>query len=1183
MSTWKFWVDRGGTFTDILAMTPNQELRSIKCLSEDPDHYQDAVVYGIEQCLKNDSDATIEQVKMGTTVATNALLERRGEPTLFVVTQGFADLLQIRSQHREHLFKQNIEKPSPLYQSVISADERVDAKGKVVKTLNAERLKQDLQQAYDQGLRSVAIALMHACVNPQHELAIKTLAESIGFQHISLSHQISPFPKILPRAETTVADAYLSPVLNRYLAQLQDKLGNTPMLFMQSNGDLTEAKEFRGKDAVLSGPAGGIVAMARTAANAGFDKVIGFDMGGTSTDVSLFTGDFDLSQDNEIAGINLRVPMLAVHTVAAGGGSKLWFDGQRFRVGPESSGAYPGPVSYGKNGHLAVTDINVLSGKIRAEYFPEVFGEDGEQPVDLRACQLAFEALTETVNHSLNLSHTPYTLASDFLKIAVNSMANAIKTISTQKGIELDEFAINSFGGAGGQHACLVAEELGIQRVFVHAHSSLLSAYGMGCSFIGKEKEQFFGRPLSADLIADVKQQAQPIIESQQNELRQQGESVNSTVTLYLHYANSEQSIALSLDTTDNLKQAFEQRHQHQFGFINRDSDIMVKQMVVKTVLEQPLFEEPNQATETAQTRQHDVWFNDRWLSTEFIPMISIEIGKVIQGPAVLFDKNTTLVVEPNWAVEKIKGNHFVLTQQNRAQKIAKNDTHLDPTRLEIFNNLFMHIAEQMGAVLQQTAHSVNIKERLDFSCAVFNRQGDLIANAPHMPVHLGSMSDSVRHIINNNPQVNPGDCFMLNSPYHGGTHLPDITVVSPVFVDNTLSYWVASRGHHADIGGTTPGSMPASSQSITEEGVVIDNFKLVSEGQLQTQSLEKLLLEHPHPVRNFSQTLADLKAQIAANQRGSQELIKAAEQYGNQTVTRYMDYVQDNAEEAIKNAIRSLSPGQFEYAMDSDARIKVSITKPSDTTMEFDFSGTSEQQANNFNAPLSVTRAAALYVLRSLVDDDIPLNEGCLRPVTLKVPEGCMLNPKYPAAVVAGNVETSQFVTDAIFGALQLQAAAQGSMNNFTFGDHQFQYYETIAGGSGAGKNYAGSDGVQTHMTNSRITDPEIVEQRYPVILEEFSIRQNSGGAGRYRGGNGLVRRFRFNQPMTVSILSNNRKYQPFGMAGGEPGQSGINRRIDAEGNEQTLPACCEVELADNDCIEIQTPGGGGYGKDQS
>ncbi|WP_144392780.1 hydantoinase B/oxoprolinase family protein [Pleionea sediminis] len=1182
MNNWKFWVDRGGTFTDILAISPDQQLHSAKYLSEAPDHYEDAVLFGIEQCLQQAGhhNNEIDVVKMGTTVATNALLERRGEKTLMAITQGFGDLLTIRSQHRSHLFRQHIEKEKPLYKGVIEIEERIDAHGKITQSLNKEKTVQALQSFYDNGFRSIAIILMHSCTNAKHEKAIASLAKNIGYEHISLSHEASPFPKILPRAETTVADAYLSPVLQRYLSKLQNRLGQTPMLFMQSNGDLTDLKNFHGKDAVLSGPAGGIVAMARTAEKAGFDKVIGFDMGGTSTDVSLFTGQFEISQENEIAQINLRAPMLAVHTVAAGGGSRLWFDGQRFRVGPESSGAYPGPVSYGKNGHLSVTDINVLCKKIRPKFFPKVFGEDGQQPVDTAACAKAFEELTEQVNKATQMNHTPLTLASDFLKIAVNSMANAIKTISTQKGIELNEFAINAFGGAGGQHACLVAEELGIKKVFVHSQSSLLSAFGMGCSYIGKEHNEFYGTQLTNELLNKITTLSKSVIERQEAELLKQGSNVTSNILLHIHYENSEQTIILELSTLDLLKTEFEQQHQQQFGFINESTPIIIKQVDFKSTLEQPLFEEPDQFSHKATIETHDVWFNNQWLPTQYIPTDSVTLNEVIAGPAILFNQTTTLVIEPNWQAKKIKGNHFILEQVNSAATIEKNDTQLTPTRLEIFNNLYMYIAEQMGAVLQKTAHSVNIKERLDFSCAIFNNKGDLIANAPHMPVHLGSMSDSVRHIIHNNSDIKSGDCFMLNSPYHGGTHLPDITLVSPVFIAENLHYWVASRGHHADIGGTTPGSMPASSQTIAEEGVLIDNFKLVSQGKLNIESLRKLLLEAEFPARNFEQTLADLKAQIAANQRGIKELLNAAEHYGNQTVSKYMDYVQDNAEQAIKQAIKALAPGTFEYPMDFGAKIQVAINKVDDDHLEFDFTGSSEQQSNNFNAPLSVTRAAVLYVLRSLVTDDIPLNEGCLRPVSLIVPEKTMLNPKPPAAVVAGNVETSQIITDAIFGALKLQAGAQGTMNNFTFGNKTYQYYETIAGGSGAGNGYSGTDGVQTHMTNSRITDAEVIEQRYPVVLEEFSVRKNSGGHGKYSGGEGLTRRFRFLEPMTVSILSNNRKHGPFGLAGGNPGAPGSNKLLRSNGETQTLTACCEVNVNVNDRLEIKTPGGGGYGE---
>ncbi|NVJ60649.1 MAG: hydantoinase B/oxoprolinase family protein [Gammaproteobacteria bacterium] len=1186
---WAFWVDRGGTFTDIIAVNQHNEMHSFKLLSEDPDNYEDAVSFGIQRfisqqkkCQGSNSSHLISEIKMGTTVATNALLEQTGEKTVFVTTKGFADLLIIRSQHRQHLFKQNIEREPPLYHSVIEAPERLDSQGKVLEEVRLKELSQKLKIAKEQGCNSVAIALLHSTANPAHEIEIANLAKELGFTTIRMSHQVSPAPKILPRAETTLLDAYLSPVLENYINRIQRKLGEQNSFFMQSNGALTTAQFFSGKDAVLSGPAGGIVAMARTAEAAGFDKVIGFDMGGTSTDVSLYAGEFDNQTENQVAGHYLRVPMLAVHTVAAGGGSKIWFDGKRFRVGPESVGANPGPVSYGKGSELAVTDINVFCGKIRPEYFPNVFGSDGNQPLDVNRCKETFKKLTQDVNQQLNLNYSPEELAQDFLVIAVNAMANAIKTISTRKGIALDEFVLNTFGGAGGQHACLVAEELGMSKVFIHTQSSVLSAYGMGCGFIGTDTQIFIDSKLEQSCIQSLYSKQSNIFEQHKEELPEQSGAVTSRIICWLHYENSELTIPVELQDLTSMQQEFTSAHKQQFGFSLTDSPIIIRTAEYQSNIQQPLRQSEQQKTKHLDIKHHKVWFKNRYLQTPFIPIESVSIGEIIQGPAIIYDKNSTIVLEPNWHAEKINGNHLVLEISSSLRQIKLNDTELTPSRLEIFNNLFMHIAEQMGAVLQNTAQSVNIKERLDFSCAIFDCHGNLIANAPHMPVHLGSMSDSVRHVISNNSSIKPGDSFMLNSPYHGGTHLPDITVISPVFIDQVIRYWVASRGHHADIGGITPGSMPASSTNIAQEGILIDNFKLVDQHQINDTALNELLTEGEHPVRNYQQNLNDLKAQVAANQRGIRELKNAVKTFGEKTVSRYMDYVQDNAEHAIRSAIKELKDGHYQLPLDIGAHIEVTIRKTKADELMIDFSGTSEQQNNNFNAPKSVARAAVLYVLRSLVIDDIPLNEGCLRPVSMTIPESCLLNPKFPAAVVAGNVETSQAVTDAIFAALKLQAGAQGTMNNITFGNQHYQYYETIAGGSGAGNGFNGADAIQTHMTNSRITDPEIVEHRYPVILEAFKIRKGSGGQGLFTGGAGIERCFLFKQPMTVSLLTGNRKHHPFGMNGGEPGASGRNFLIH-KGEKESLPSCCERQLDKGDRLLILTPGGGGFGKPES
>ncbi|MEE4246476.1 MAG: hydantoinase B/oxoprolinase family protein, partial [Kangiellaceae bacterium] len=1013
MADWSFWVDRGGTFTDIIATDPQGKLSSHKLLSVNPDHYDDAVSYGIKLIINQaNSSAEVGSIRMGTTVATNALLERNGEPTLLLITQGFRDLLVIRSQHREHLFKQHIIRNRPLYAAVAEVEERLAADGSIRQDLDLAAIESVLQLHYQNGIRSVAICLMHSCANPQHELAIAKIAKQTGYQQISLSHITSPQPKLLPRAETTVADAYLSPILHSYTNRINNRFSDAELLLMQSNGELTTADKFHGKDAVLSGPAGGIVAMARTAQQAGFDKVIGFDMGGTSTDVSLFNGEFNTEIDNQIAGTHIRVPMLAVHTVAAGGGSLLTFDGQVLKVGPESAGAHPGPVSYGKQAtselpkKLAVTDINVLTGKIRPELFPHVFGADANQPLNVDACRDVFEQLTDQINQQSSSQLSPTQVASNFLSIAVNNMANAIKTISTQKGIELDDYALNAFGGAGGQHACLVAEELGIETIFIHNQSSLLSAYGMGCGYQGLEHEIYFGSELSSLIFEQLIPLTDSKFEQQSAELCKSLGEIDNEVVLHCHYEKSDVTLAITLtqaqlnDTKVELiklvSQAFNIQHQRQFGFTNNDLAIIVRYAQIKTKLVRPLAESQQTQSSKKNKQVYKVWFRDSWQDTDFVHIESIEADDNLIGPCILYSTNTTIVVEPGWQAKKTSAGHFILTQKNKAKKKFKDDLELTPIRLSIFNNLYAYIAEQMGAVLQKTAVSVNIKERLDFSCAVFDKIGNLIANAPHMPVHLGSMSDSVRHIIQHNTQVSDGDSFMLNSPYQGGTHLPDITLVSPVFVDDELLFWVASRGHHADIGGTTPGSMPADSNHIEQEGVIIDNILFTKQHVLQEEQISHLLNDAQYPVRNYQQTLADLKAQLAANQRGINELIKACNEFGSATVSRYMDYVQDQAETTVRQAIRQLTVGEFNYPMDNGAVISLRISRNQDDLV-FDFSNTSKQQDSNFNAPLSVTRAAVLYVLRSLIDDDVPLNEGCLRPVTLIVPKESMLNPIYP------------------------------------------------------------------------------------------------------------------------------------------------------------------------------------------
>jgi len=1191
LRTWSFWVDRGGTFTDIIAVSSNGDYHSIKVLSEDPDHYHDAVSFGIQSFLSEQHptiptenlSTLISEIKMGTTVATNALLERKGAATLLVVNQGFEDLMIIRDQSRANLFDQNIRRQSPLYRHVIGISARLDADGNEVVKLDKEAIKSQLLKFYQQGNQAIAIALMHSYRNPLHEQEVAELAKQIGYTTIVLSHQASPAPKLLPRAETTLIDAYLSPVVHDYVNRLQQTFRDTPIYFMQSNGHLVNAHLFDGKDAVLSGPAGGIVAMAKTANAAGFNKVIGFDMGGTSTDVSLYRGRFEITSNSEIQGTSLRIPMLAVHTVAAGGGSQLSFDGEKFSVGPASVGAHPGPVSYGRGEQLAVTDINVICGKIRPEYFPHVFGHNGQSPLDFERCRRAFESLQKEINNKLDSSFSVHEIAEQFLSIAVNAMANAIKTISTQKGIELTDYALNAFGGAGGQHACLVAEALGIDKIFIHAESSLLSAYGMGCSDIGQESEHYFGQPFSDSIWQEISDLSHQQFVEHKHKLAKIEGDLQHQIVCWLNYQGSDLTLAVTYDQYETMQQSFHRQHQERFGFSDELARIEIQKAHLSTQVSQPLIARKTEQLKPKDIQEHDVWFHDQFIKTSFIAAESIDYEQPLIGPVIIYDSNTTIVVEPNWQIKKTKGDHFSLSKLRKTKVENYNDTKLNPSRLEIFNSLYRHIAEQMGAVLQNTAQSVNIKERLDFSCALFDRTGNLIANAPHMPVHLGSMSDSVKHVIHKDLPFQKGDCFLLNSPYHGGTHLPDITVISPVFIQEELRFWVASRGHHADIGGITPGSMPAHSQSIEDEGVVIECFALIKGHQLDLAGLKRLLTTGKYPVRNFDQNLADLKAQVAANQRGISELQHACESYGVETISAYMNHVQDYAANAVRRAVAKFSPCSFAIDMDCGAHLSLSISPLKNQGLHFDFSGSSSQLKNNFNAPKSVAKAAILYVLRSLINEDLPLNEGCIRPVKITIPDGSMLSPTYPAAVVAGNVETSQVITDLVFGALGLQASAQGTMNNLTFGNAKYQYYETIAGGSGAGNHYDGCDGVQTHMTNSRITDPEILEMRFPVSLEQFKIRTSSGGSGKHKGGNGLIRRIRFLNEMTVSILSNNRINTPFGIHGGSPGTAGENRLISIDDGWKELPSSCELTVNAGEAIEIRTPGGGGYGFNES
>ncbi|MDP1901089.1 MAG: hydantoinase B/oxoprolinase family protein [Rubrivivax sp.] len=1202
---WQFWVDRGGTFTDVVGRAPGGELHTLKLLSENPEQYPDAAVEGIRRLLGLQAGQAItpeqvECVKMGTTVATNALLERKGDRTLLVTTQGFADALRIAYQARPRLFDRRIVLPELLYERVIEARERVGAQGEVLQALDAAQLRIELQAAFDAGLRACAIVFMHGWRHTAHEQAAAALAREIGFSQVSVSHEVSPLMKLVSRGDTTVVDAYLSPILRRYVDQVAAQMPGVRLFFMQSSGGLTEAHRFQGKDAILSGPAGGIVGMVRTATAAGHHKVIGFDMGGTSTDVSHYAGEFERAFETLVAGVRMRAPMMSIHTVAAGGGSILGFDGARLRVGPQSAGANPGPASYRRGGPLATTDANVLLGKIQPAYFPKVFGPHADEPLDRDGVVRQFEALAAQVRAATGRASTPESLAEGFLQIAVQNMANAIKRISVARGYDVTQYTLQCFGGAGGQHACMVADALGMSRVFVHPLAGVLSAYGMGLADQIAMREASVELPLDDAGLAAAADKLAQLGDAAREELVSQGvarEAVELRRHVHVRYQGTDTALVIGFGGMAEIHRDFEAGYRQRFAFLMPDRALVIEAVSVEAVgagerfLEAPCGEPPaaHVPPPDAVVRMH----SQRWMDAGLFVRESLRAGATIAGPAIIAEKNATTVVEPGWQAALGSGGSFELQRTvPRATQHALG-TDADPVMLEVFNNLFMNIAEQMGLRLQNTAYSVNIKERLDFSCALFNAQGELIANAPHMPVHLGSMSESIKTVIERNPVMRDGDVYMLNDPYHGGTHLPDVTVVTPVYLDSgdaRPSFFVASRGHHADIGGITPGSMPPFSTTIAEEGVLFDNFLLVRDGALREAELFTALRSGPYPARNPQQTVADLRAQIAANEKGVQELRAMVAQFGRTTVAAYMKHVQDNAEESVRRVITALKDGDFTLPLDNGARIVVKVTvNAAAREATIDFTGTSEQLPNNFNAPRAVTMAAVLYVFRTLVDDDIPLNAGCLKPLHVVVPEGCMLNPRPPAAVVAGNVETSSCVTNALYGALGVMAASQCTMNNFTFGNETHQYYETISGGSGAGAwkddagrvvgGFDGTSVVQTHMTNSRLTDPEVLEFRFPVRLESYAIRAGSGGAGRWRGGDGGVRRVRFLQPMTASILSNGRVVPAFGMAGGQPGALGVNRIERSDGRIETLAHIGSAAMEPGDIFVIETPGGGGYG----
>ena len=1189
MQRWEFWIDRGGTFTDIVARRPDGTLVTHKLLSEDPDRYEDAAVAGIEALLGTTPDArTVSEVRMGTTVATNALLERTGEPTALVITRGFGDALRIGYQNRPHIFERRIVLPEQLPQRVIEVDERVAADGTVLRPVDLDALEKELRRAYDDGIRAVAVVCLHSHLYPQHERAIGELATRIGFPQVSLSSEVSPLMKLVPRGDTTVVDAYLSPILRRYVDRVAAALPGVRLLFMQSSGGLAAADHFRGKDAILSGPAGGLVGMVRMSQLAGFDRVIGFDMGGTSTDVSHFAGEYQRVFHTQVAGVRLRAPMLDIHTVAAGGGSVLTFDGSRFRVGPGSAGADPGPACYRRGGPLTLTDANVLLGRIQPAHFPAVFGPSGDQPLDDEIVRRRFAELAEEVTAATGQPHTPEQVAVGFRRVAVSNMANAIKKISVQQGHDVTRYVLTTFGGAGGQHACEVADALGIRTVLVPPLAGVLSALGIGLADVTVMREQSVERPLSDEVVPHLRTVADALAATAEAELRAQhpdGE-IRLLRRAHLRYDGTDTALTVTFGEPAAMVAEFEAAYRRTYSFL-LDRPLIVEALSVEAVG----VTEPPDLTRLGERRDPGppmvdrvrLFSGDTWVEVPLYLRERLSAGETLTGPAIIAEANSTTVVDDGWRATVTRYGHLLLERVREPAPVTGVRTTVDPVMLEIFNNLFMSIAEQMGARLESTAQSVNIKERLDFSCALFDPDGNLIANAPHMPVHLGSMGASVKEVIRRRAgDMRPGDVYAVNDPYHGGTHLPDVTVITPVYDDagREVLFYVASRGHHAEIGGITPGSMPAHSRNVHEEGVLFDNWLLVRDGRFREEETRRLLTSAPYPSRNPETNLADLRAQIAACAKGIEEVRRMIDHFGLDVVQAYMRHVQDNAEEAVRRVIDALSDGEYTYEMDSGATIRVKVTVDRQArSATIDFTGTSPQLATNFNAPTSVATAAVLYVFRTLVADDIPLNDGCLRPLRIVVPPGTMLSPTYPAAVVAGNVETSQAVTGALYAALRVQAEGSGTMNNVTFGNDRYQYYETVGSGSGAGEGFDGASVVQTHMTNSRLTDPEVLEWRFPVRVDRFAVRRGSGGAGRWRGGDGAVRRIRFLEPMTVSTLSGHRRVPPYGMAGGAPGALGRNYVERADGTVTELAGADSTEVGVGDVLVVETPGGGGYG----
>ncbi|VEG92022.1 hydantoinase B/oxoprolinase family protein [Legionella spiritensis] len=1196
---WEFWIDQGGTFTDVVTRDPDGKLISNKLLSDNPSHYQDAVVEGVRQALglKPADDIPADQIrviKLGTTMVTNALLERKGERVLLAITEGFADALRIGYQNRPDLFALDIVLPSLLYDDVIEIIERVDARGQVIRPLNEDAARQALKKAYARGYRAIAIVLMHGYQYRQHEKKLGDIARAIGFTRIAISHAVAPVMKLVPRGETTVVEAYLATILQGYIQSLRQNLGVIPLFFMQSNGGLAAATAFQSKDSIFSGPAGGVVGMIKTSRQAGFQRVIGFDMGGTSTDVSHYAGEYERVYAGEVNGIRLHTPMMRIHTIAAGGGSIIKYDSQRYTVGPESAGANPGPACYRRNGPLTITDCNVMVGKIHADFFPKVFGPQGNEPLDSEVVKRRFEKLAETIRETTGRTYSVYQVAEGFLNVAVENMANAIKKISLQRGYDVTTYVLNCFGGASGQHACLVADALRIPAILIHPLAGVLSAYGIGLANVSVIREHPMEKPLQRGIKAVLQSEYKKLEADAVNELasrKGEQEKIRTRRRIHLRYQGSDTVLVVDFAAIKHMRAAFHECHRMQFGFASGKKALVVEAISVECDIIRHTVDEAEEAISRRRAladipvmRRVPLFTHNDFHEAPVYERSQLIPGDCIPGCAIICEANATTIVEPGWQAKVTAKKHLILTRYEPLPLQTFLAPEVNPVMLEVFNNRFMNIAEQMGEVLRNTATSVNIKERLDFSCAVFDAQGELVANAPHIPVHLGSMSESVKNVLRRHQStMNPGDVYMLNDPYHGGTHLPDITIVTPVFdkQGNTLLFLLGSRGHHADIGGMTPGSMPAASKRIQEEGVLLGHCKVMDRGRFQEQTILRKLRGADYPARNPKQNLDDLKAQIAANSCGEKGLMALVDQFGVNVVQAYMRHVRDNAALSVQRLLARLQGGQFCYSLDDGSLINVSIViDQSNKRAVIDFTGSAPLHSGNFNAPVAITQAAVLYVLRCLVADQIPLNSGCFAPVELIIPPDTILNPDYPAAVVAGNVETSQCIVDTLLGALGVVSASQGTCNNITFGNERYQYYETICGGAGAGPEFDGASAVHTHMTNTRLTDPEVLEWRFPVLLEQFAIRKNSGGAGKHRGGDGVVRRIRFLEAMEVNIISSHRNIPPYGLYGGAPGLTGRNAVQRADGCVEELGGCAQTDMRPGDILIIKTPGGGGYGK---